>query len=85
MYLDRLAALGQGQSLAERFGEGSVTSVFDIATGDGEWMRQCRTMPWIAEDASIMGFEIKCVIPYEEYDTYRPRPLARPCGHHGQG
>jgi hypothetical protein len=74
-YLDRLAALSQTRSVTERFGKRSIHSVFDIATGDGEWMINCRTMPWMAKDATILGFEIENVVPYDEYETYHPREL----------
>ena len=71
-YLNKLLSLGKEQTLTERFGEHKIHSVLDIATGDGQWMRDCRIMPWIAPGATVIGFELEHVVPYEEYG-YHPR------------
>ncbi len=45
--------------LKEIFGEGTISNIFDVATGRGEWMKASLGQRWAAANARVAGFELK--------------------------
>ncbi len=54
----------QEASLTEIFGQEKIEKIFDVATGNGSWMRDSPKQPWAAYQAYTVGFDL------EEPDVY---------------
>ncbi len=55
-------------SLTDRFGQGKIKSVLDVATGNGAWMRLVPEQKWAADDVQVIGLEL------EDPDDYEKQP-----------
>ncbi|MBI4424629.1 MAG: hypothetical protein HY554_12930 [Elusimicrobia bacterium] len=62
------------RSLVELFGRGAIRSVFNGDAGKASWQREARRQPWLASDATVVGFELPVPLAY---DAGRARVVPR--------
>jgi hypothetical protein len=61
----RSILLGERQAtLSELFGLGSISTVFDVGSGNGLWLRHVRNEAWLARNAIVIGSELENPIDY---------------------
>lgn len=45
-------------TLLETFGMNSISSIFDLGAGNGDWIRKVQKQRWLTDSASVIGLEL---------------------------